>query len=161
MADDETTLDTKLLEALVRTLNATPREVRVGILGNTNARKGGAGSNAEIGAKHEFGEVVELNGHQYKLPVRSFLRMPLTLKLHEYMAKNPRFTEDGLKQVLHDENLDMWFQQLGIMAEAIVLEAFQTRGFGQWKPSNMKFKTVKQTLVETQQLRNSITSEVV
>ena len=49
---------------------------------------------------------------------------------------------------------------MGAVGESIVQDAFSTGGFGKWKPSRMENKQTKQTLVETQQLRNSITSDV-
>lgn len=55
-------------------------------------------------------------------------------------------------------------RQIGVTAEGIVLEAFDSNGFGKWAPLNpatLAAKKNHQTLVETQQLRNAILHEVV
>ncbi len=51
-------------------------------------------------------------------------------------------------------------KRIAIVALDVVLGAFATGGYGKWKPSNMEHKKVHMTLVETQQLRNSVTEEV-
>jgi hypothetical protein len=130
-----------------------PPKVRVGIFGDENARKGVEVTNAEIGAKHEYG--------QDGMPVRSFLRMPLTEKLQPYLDKSKAFTPEAMKKVNEDASIAPWLEKVGVVAEQVVAAAFNTGGFGKWKPSNMEKKKVKQTLIETQQLRNSIVSKVV
>ncbi len=124
--------------------------IRVGILGSSKSRK--EGSNAAIGAKHEFG----LDG----MPVRSFLRMPLTMQLSKNLEKSGAFDEDVIKQVMKDGSTIPWAQKVAVIAENTVQDAFDTGGFGQWKPSNMTHKKNHQTLVETAQLRESIISEI-
>ena len=123
--------------------------VKVGILGDKTDRKGGAKTNAEIGARHEFGE-----------EGRSFLRMPLIEEFQKYLDKAKVFDEETLIKVIEDGKLNEWITKIGIVAEQVIGDAFATGGFGRWKPSNMKYKKVHQTLVETTQLRDSITSEV-
>ncbi len=125
--------------------------VRVGILGNSNARADGE-SNAQIGSWHEFGTS--------KLPVRSFLRLPISALLDKYLAKEGALEKKTLKEVLESGTIAPWLQKIGFVAETIVSDAFASGGFGIWPPSDMKNKTNHQTLVESQQLRNSITSEV-
>ena len=127
---------------------------KLGILGASGARKEGDGpTNAEIGIRHEFGE-----GH---LPLRSFLRMPITEKFQQYLEASGAFTKETISEVIKEKSLYNWIKKFGILGERIVMDAFASGGFGQWKPSNMKYKKVHQTLVETQQLRDSISSEVV
>ena len=104
-------------------------------------------SNATIGARHEF------NG-------RSFLRQPISENLQKYLESSGAFDKKAFRQVVKTKSLLPWVKKLGILGVQIVNEAFDTGGFGKWKPSNMDNKIVKQTLVETQQLRNSITSQV-
>jgi SOS response regulatory protein OraA/RecX len=53
---------------------------------------------------------------------------------------------------------------LGIMAEKIIQAAFESSGFGHWKPdsaSTIARKGSSRTLIDTSQLRASITSDVV
>lgn len=156
--DDRMTFNVKGLEKLLTALKARPPVARVGILGANATKKhteeGGSESdltNATIGAFHEFGTT--------KLPQRSFLRWPLALHLDKKMQSSGALKEDTMKEVIATGSVLPWLKKIAILAEAIVLEAFDTGGNGQWKPSIMGPKKVKQTLVETQQLRDSITSE--
>jgi hypothetical protein len=128
-------------------------KAKVGILGRTDAREGD-GSNASIGYKHEFGDPVA------NLPVRSFLREPIIQQMQAYLKKSQAFDKNVLKKVVTTHSVEEWIKKIAFTAEQIVFDAFNSTGFGKWKPSNMAYKTNKQTLVETQQLRNSITSEV-
>ena len=130
--------------------------VKLGILGDSgkNTRKDDVAlTNAEVGIKHEFGDGT--------MPMRSFLRMPITEKFQAALEQSGAFTKETIDQVIKEKSLHAWIQKFGILGEQIVLDAFQTGGFGQWRPSNMKYKKNQQTLVETQQLRDSITSEVI
>ncbi len=151
MDDDTLKLDTRGLDGLMKALKGKLPVVRIGILGNRNSRSKG-GSNAAIGAIHEFGSS--------ELPVRSFLRVPLADHLQKTLEKNGALDKDTIAQVIKVGSIVPWLQKVAITAEEIVLTGFDTGGYGKWKPSNMAHKKVHQTLVETQQLRNSITSEV-
>lgn len=145
-------LNTKGLDQLLKSFR-NPPSIRIGILGTKTNRSGkGATTNATVGAAHEFGTE--------KLPVRSFLRIPLTDQLDNYLEKAGAFDETVLKDVVRSGSLVEFAKKIATVAERVVLDAFDTSGFGKWQPSNMAHKKVQQTLVETQQLRNSITSEV-
>jgi len=140
------------LKNLVKMLKADDiPQARVGILGGKNARKDD-GSNASIGAKHEFGD----DG----MPIRSFLRIPLSENFQKYL-ETAGLNKETMEQILKNGEFINMIRKLGVLGEKIVLDAFDSGGFGKWKPSNMKFKKNHQTLVETQQLRDSITSDVV
>lgn len=146
--------DTKKLDALIKGLKGELPMVKVGILGAKNARtseKGGP-SNASIGAKHEFG----LDG----MPVRSFLRQPLIDFMQKYLEESKAFDVEALKKILQEGTIVPWLKKIGIVAERVIADGFDSGGFGKWLPSNMEFKKNHQTLVETGQLRNAITSEV-
>lgn len=151
MTGDTIEIDTRGLDQFIRALKSVPKS-RVGILGEKNARdsKGGE-TNASIGARHEFGKGKKL---------RSFLRMPLTNYLQKYLDKSDAFDKETLSKVIAEGSLIPWLKKVALTAENVVGDAFKTGGFGEWFPSNMKYKKVQMTLVETQQLRNSITSEV-
>ena len=158
-------LSTKNLDQFVKALKGKMPVARVGILQNTTSRTAtqtqnksgkfeskGNQTNAEIGIAHEFGTE--------KLPIRSFLRVPLADNLQTYLEKSGAFNKSTLRTVVKEGSVREWVQKIAITAEAVIADAFDTGGFGKWKPSDMKHKKVHQTLVETQQLRNSITSEV-
>jgi hypothetical protein len=151
-----TDVDLKIdgLKRLFKALKDKPPIARVGILGNSAARsnEGDGPNNATIGAYHEFGTS--------SLPVRSFLRVPITENLQKAMDNSGAFTPEAFSQVMKQKSLRPWVEKLAILAEGIVADAFDTGGFGKWPASDMRYKKVRQTLVETQQLRNSITSEV-
>ncbi len=149
---DDVTLKVDGLEKLLKALKAKPPVARVGILGSKNARSGKVNSNATVGAAHEFGTS--------KLPIRSFLRVPLTEHLQKQLEKSGLLDKDAMAEVIKKGTLLPWIKKVAIVGEGIVLDAFATGGFGKWKPSNMDKKVLKQTLLETTQLRNSITSEV-
>lgn len=140
------------LKKLVEAFKGRLPVARVGILGGDNKRTEEGSTNAEVGAAHEFGTS--------KLPRRSFLRMPITDKLNKALDANNAFDETVLKEVLRTGSAREWMMKVGETARDIVLGAFATGGFGQWKPSNMKHKDNHQTLVETTQLRESITYDV-
>lgn len=140
------------LAKITKMLKGQLPNIRIGVLGK-DARSGG-GSNATVGAAHEYGTS--------KMPARSFLRMPLTEYLNKYLEKSGVFSEHHLKQLLKEGNLIPLFKTIAVQAEAVVAEAFDTGGFGKWaKWKNPNYKNnTGQVLVDTQQLRNSITSEV-
>lgn len=149
-------IDTKGLDKILKALKGKLPVGRVGILGEDNLRSGkdknGAPGNAFIGAQHEYGNS--------ELPPRSFLRMPITENLRQYLDESGAFTKDVLNQVIKEGSIKEWVQKITTIAETIVIDAFDSGGFGKWKPSNMANKKNHQTLVETQQLRNSISSDV-
>lgn len=145
-------LKDKGMNNLIKALKENLPTARVGILSGKNARTGAANSNATIGAKHEFGNE--------GMPIRSFLRMPITDELQKYLEQAGAFDKPTLDAVIKSGSIEKWMEKIGISAVAVVLEAFNTGGFGKWKSSNMALKETKQTLVETQQLKDSISYEV-
>lgn len=156
MSDEDVTVNVNGLDKLLKALKGKLPVARVGILGESVVRGSGTAekspTNAQIGAWHEFGTS--------RTPVRSFLRLPIATFIQKRMESSGLFTKEELKKVTDQGSLIPWLRKIGILAEAIVAEGFDTGGFGSWIPSNMKRKKNHQTLVETQQLRNSITSDV-
>jgi hypothetical protein len=124
--------------------------------GKHKAGKGAsAKTNAEIGLDHEKGV------KSRRLPRRSFLEMPLTTKRMELKAVKSAlwraFTAG--KGTIGDAYL-----KLGIAAEVVIQNAFETAGFGQWPPLKPRTIAQKQSsaiLIDTAQLRRSIDSRVV
>jgi hypothetical protein len=121
--------------------------------------KGGdeALTNPELAAKHEYGVGV---------PRRSMLRMPFHLHGDKVlkdakgdaaiqlgqMRKNPRGTA---KKIL---------ARVGVAGENLVQEAFETRGFGSWKPnaaSTIALKGSDSPLIDEGQMRRAVDSRVV
>lgn len=145
-------LKDKALKDLVKAFKTTPF-AKIGVIAGKSNKEGQ--SIAEYGAKHEYGSPSE------NLPVRSFLRMPLSLFLFKKLASTKLLDKETLSAVIKSKSLINLVSKIGISAKLVVLEAFDSAGFGRWKPSNMAFKHTKKTLIETQQLRNSIDYEVI
>lgn len=143
-------LDVSGLEKIERMMKGKMPSIKVGIMGDGAARD--EATNAEVGVAHEFGTE--------NLPQRSFLRMPLNLKMNEYLENSGILDENVFAKAIKEGGVFTIAKKLGIMGETIVLDAFDTGGFGEWEPSDFSNKKVHQTLVETQQLRDSITNRV-
>lgn len=149
--NDTIIIKDKGLKQLLKAMKGTIPVARVGVLGG-NGNRTDAVTNADVGAAHEFGTD--------KLPVRSFLREPITDNLNKRLQEAGAFDKQNLNEVIRIGSLLPWLQKVAVVANGIVLEAFDTGGFGKWKPSDFSKKKNHQTLVETQQLRNSITWDV-
>ncbi len=173
-----TTVKLDKLQSLIKALKVNPPKAKIGILGGSVHSsmiygKGGKSNgkekyrggfndfseqqktNAEIGAIHEFGTS--------SVPQRSFLKMPISDNLSKEMQKGGLFDKDVLEKVVGEKSLKAWVTLAAVAAVACVADAFNTGGNGKWaplSPKTMDHKKVHQTLVETQQLRNSITYEV-
>jgi hypothetical protein len=127
---------------------------KLGIFADDNARSDGALTNAEIGARHEFGVISE------GLPRRSFLRDPIELKRKELLKKADRIIKANIDKEDGDEKI---FELIGIVGEAIVQEAFESGGYGTWQSlSQMTVdqKGSSQILIDTSQLRRAVISKV-
>lgn len=160
----KTEVNQKVMQTLAKLLKGDLPVVRVGILGaktNRTLKEWRRGAyrkvkdqptdmpdNAAIGAKHEFGE----DG----MPQRSFLRIPIQENLEQYLDTSGAFKEDALKKVISEKSLEKYVGKIGEVAVTIVQDAFHSGGFGKWQPSDMRYKHVQQTLVESTQLRDSI-----
>jgi hypothetical protein len=130
-------------------------KVRVGILGSSASsnHKNSNLTNAEIGAKHEFGSVSE------NIPRRSFLKYPLDLKMGEWISKNKSL----YYRLLTEGSTRKFYVAMGFAAENIIDEAFNSSGFGTWaanSPRTIALKGSAMPLIDTGQLKNSITSKV-
>lgn len=156
MSDDDIELNVKGLDKLLKALKGKAPVIRIGILGESSVRGSGTAegspTNAQIGAWQEFGTT--------KNPIRSFLRMPLSVFLQKRMESSGALSKESLNAVVAQATMLPWLKKIAILAEGLVAEAFDTAGFGTWIPSDMRRKTNHQTLIESAQLRNSITSEV-
>jgi hypothetical protein len=140
------------LEELNKNLK-TKLVTKVGILGNASGRDGGI-TNAEIGAKHEFGSLSE------GIPRRSFLNDPLVEKRKDFVKAEAKIIADNLAE---KNGIKKIFRKAGAKAEEIIQQAFATGGFGKWTPLSQKTidqKGRSSILINTAQLRKSISSEV-
>ncbi len=162
-------LDTKMLDALIKAFDESDKGVfaKVGVLGgitrkaelsyDVSKQQAASQTNAQIGARHELGDPAS------NLPIRSWLRMPITEKMQETLIKAlpPAAQKRLWKEIIETKSLRPFVKKLAILGEQIVQMGFDTGGFGKWKPSQFRHKANQQTLVETQQLRNSVSSEVI
>lgn len=160
MSDEESYINTKPFDDLVKALVSNKYQVKVGILGNKNIRDpkdGGGTSNATIGAAHEFGSA--------HLPIRSFLRMPITEEFPKKLAESGILDDNAIQEAIKEKSFRQLVKKIGVMAVATVLEAFNTGGFGKWpalSPARLTQRAKKnqgsQILVvaDSHQLRDSI-----
>lgn len=154
--NDTIEINLKGLDGLLFVLKEKAPIGQLGILGEKDPRSGKGKSNATVGAAHEFGNPAR------NLPRRSFLRMPLIEHFSEYLDASGLLNLDTLKAVIRDRSLVPWVKKCLIVGEEVVSDAFNTGGFGTWK----KWKdpayenNANQILVDTTQLRDSITSRV-
>lgn len=146
-------LDTRQLDKLIRQLKKDPPILKVGVIGDKGARNSKTKTtNATIGAKHEMG---------IDVAQRSWLRMPLIEHFEKYLAKSGAFGVKSFEIVLKTGSLAPWLAKAGIVAESVIGDAFDTGGFGKWAKWRGGYTNrTGKILVDTQQLRNSVTSQV-
>ena len=126
---------------------------KVGILADKVTRLEPENDNVTLGLIHEFGSPTQ------KIPARSFLRMPIITKakqITKMMSKNKELYEKEISK----GNILKIFQDLGIYCEQIIQNAFETKGFGTWRDKKIVKDGKDMPLIDTGQLRRSITSEV-
>ena len=149
----EIKINIKGLQGLEKNLIKNKKAIKVGILGGKNNRQDGL-SNATIGAIQEFGS------ENKKIPARSFLKMPIMEKQREI----GKFSEKALKNALKTQNINIAFGQIGLFCVGIIQNAFDTKGFGKWKPNapfTIKKKKSSSPLIDTGELRKSVTYDVI
>src|SRR6185312_2744324 len=151
---NEIEFEMKGLDQIIKVMK-THASIQIGVLGHS-ARKPKEGqsktpTNATIGAVHEFG-----------IPARSFLRVPLARHLESHLEKSDLLSEDTLKQVIKSGTQIPWLKKIAIVAEGIVDDAFESSGDGEWAPwKNPNYHNEGgMLLVDSGQLRQAITSEV-
>lgn len=155
------TADLTKLNDFIKSMKSD-KVARVGILGADAAAMHDAEgegksklTNSEIAIIQEYGT---LDG---TIPSRSFLRMPIEKKQKEIV-------KDALKGSTREKimagDVESALKNIGVIAEKYVQDAFSSSGFGQWPenaPSTIKAKGSSKPLIDTAQLRRSITSDVV
>jgi len=177
----------KLIEAMSK-----KHGIKVGLLADKGGsdERGEDLDNAGLGAIQEFGcdikitqkmagflsltakelglPKLEKSGDGYiHIPARSFLQMPLSRKnaiIKE--LKNQLDTKDVdyiVKYFIKTGDMRTLATMLGLSAKEIVLQAFETEGFGQWKPNSpftVAMKGSSKPLLDTGELRQKIDFEV-
>lgn len=150
MAEDEKPFTIELggFEKFVKAIK-NPATLKIGVLGG--------GRNATVGAVHEFGAPGR------NIPQRSFLRVPLSENLNKELANSQLMGVDELNQVIKTGSMVPWLKKIGVAAEAVVDDAFETSGNGAWPPwRNPHYHNGGgMLLVDTGQLREAITSQVI
>lgn len=150
-------VDKTALDALRKDIQTNGRaRVRVGILGGNAARvSGDTLNNPSLGAVHEFGVIGK------GIPSRSFLRMPVIQELPQALLLTNKGT---WQKVILKKGLLGALELLGAYALDVIQLAFDTGGFGSWAPLSkrtIKLKGSNAILIDTAQMRQSITAEVV
>ncbi len=149
-------LDMSGLNAFANGINTgfAQLRVQVGIFGRQASRENSGGlTNADVGFTHEFGTP--------KIPKRSFLRMPIFQKSEAILQEVK--AAGALKKLAAGKAIEV-LADIGIGCESAILEAFESHGFGDWAanaPSTIERKGSDSPLIDTGQLRRSITSSVV
>lgn len=103
----------------------------------------------QIGAGHEFG-----SGN---LPRRSFLRMPFILRQAEIAAITDK---QFFKVIQEGKDATVGLSMIGVFAQTVSQEAFETGGYGQWPDIKQETKDEKGSsaiLIDKGTLRQSIT----
>jgi hypothetical protein len=144
------------LERIRKNLEESKLTAKLGIFGDKNKRDDKTGqTNADIGAAHEFGVLTK------KLPRRSFLLDPLTIKGKELTKKVGQIID---KYINEENGIEKILELVGIYGESIVQEAFESGGFGAWQPikeATANKKGSSQILIgRPSQLRRSVISKV-
>ena len=112
-------------------------------------------SNVAIAFKHEMGSFSE------NIPQRSWLRMPIKVKSKD-IAGNAAIAIK--KNLTNPKGVDIVAKSIGAAGLGVIQEAFDTKGFGQWKPnalSTVIAKGGKNTpLIDKAELRQAVTFSV-
>ena len=141
--------------------NLQNQEVRIGFLGEEkNTRSGGELTNADLAAIHHFGSVSK------KLPPRSpFVGFQMEEKTSIISNIIGKSLESSVKKnTINKSDVTQALKKGGLAGENLIDEAFQTGGFGSWKPINpktAKAKGNKKILIATDQLHKSRVSKVI
>jgi hypothetical protein len=148
----EITGDFSKLEKLIEELDAN-HSVDVGVF--SDAKTADGVQVAEYGAYNEFGSIVVKD----RPPKRSFIRMPIEQKQDKIGA----YVSGKAKAHLESGDVKAVFQDIGIAAESVIQEAFDTQGFGSWAPdadSTVARKGSSTPMIDDGTLRKAITHRV-
>lgn len=152
------------LEKIRKSLEEAKKfRAQVGIFGNKTERNAAGGeslTNADIAARHEFGfTITEGPFKGIKVAARSILRMPIRTHIGDIQ----KMIKADVMPLLAAGKLDLLFKRLGIACEKIIDQAFQTSGWGSWKPNSpitVILKGSDKPLIDSAQMRRAVTSRV-
>ena len=120
------------MDELIKSLN-DGYFLRVGIIGSkataTHDQKSGK-TTAKIGTFHEFGSQ-KVKDHP---PRRSFLEDSLKFKIDFNTQQMQQIKKDMFKYVFQEKTPKKFLASLGAECLRAIKEAFETNGFGKWKP---------------------------
>ena len=143
------------LEALENFVKKTNLRINVGILEEELSRDGESINNAELGAVHEFGST------KRKIRANSFLRVPLQDNLPQKLKDGKLYSDAQFSSLLRSGKAPKDIgDKVGAIALGVVTEAFTSNGFGKWQNKHGPNKKTGQVLVDTGELRRSISYEV-
>ncbi len=112
-------------------------------------------SNVAIAFKHEMGSFSE------NIPQRSIFRMPLKVKAKDIAGNAAIAIKNNLT---NPKGADIVAKSIGAAGLGVIQEAFDTKGFGQWKPNSpatIAAKGGKNTpLIDKAELRQAVTFSV-
>lgn len=132
-------------------------KIRVGLFGDKSARpkdKQQGSTNAEIGFIQEMGSV------SLRIPRRSFLLDTFTNHGDKLMQTLAPFVDS----LFMNGKVDEYLKKCGIACTNLVLEAFDTSGWGSWAPNapaTIEAKGSAQPLWDTGQMAQAISSRTV
>ncbi len=135
---------------------------------------------AQFVSKEKGKNLPKTKPHQIIIPTRSFLRMPLLSSEGKAAIRKEVMSKKYIKESIgndrelnkiawskdNDSLMDAIGFAIGLAAHDRVMKAFDTEGFGNWKPTTPQSKKHRKnnpaepTLVDTGQLKGSITYEV-
>jgi hypothetical protein len=140
--------DGKFLDRIKRALTGKrERVVNVGF--PSSAKEPDGTSTALIAAVHEYG-----NEH---VPERAFMRTSLQKNRGRYSALNGQ----NLKKVLNGGmSVDAALGQLGLMASSDIKEQIKNGSYAPLKAATIKRKGSSKPLIDTGQMRQSVTYEL-
>jgi len=143
-------------------------KAKVGVFGGRHP--GSGESIPDIAMLHEFGSqtarsfsykgsIIKIKG----IPTRSFLRMPLRVKKLKVVG-DKEYMKKYVMYALQTGHVNVPLEIMGHQAEAVIQDAFDSQGFGQWDKNISKAyiaaKGSDTPLIDTGFLRQSVTSKV-
>jgi phage gpG-like protein len=134
------------LKDLYESLKQRP-SIEVGVFSNHDARDGSM-TNATLAAIHEFG------APEHGLPMRSVLKQPI----QEHAKQIMESVHDLAHKLITKEGAMQVWKLIGVAAEKIVIQAFDTGGFGKWAP--LKYGTLLAKLKGSLKKRKGMIAQI-